>query len=118
MDFIDVCLPSHLHADYALKALVSMLPMSFPFTAGYEATFENASVSFYEKVLNGYVETGCRIYTYDKKETVTLKREEQCKALLTAAINDFCHDKNSGLSIENALPGLSIAFELSGSTGK
>jgi len=33
--------------------------------------------------------------------------------LLTAAIKDFRNEKESGLAIENALPGLSIAFSLS-----
>lgn len=94
----------------------SMLSMCSPFSVGYEATFENAYISYLEKSSNDSVETECYIYTNDKKEKVTFELEEHCKVLLTEAIKDFSYEKESGLTIENALPALSIAFELTNST--
>jgi predicted dehydrogenase len=90
----------------------SMQSMGSPFSVGYEATFENASISYFEKSSSDSFETECYIYSDGKKEKVTFELEEHCKALLTEAIKDFCNEEISGLTIENALPGLSIAFEL------
>lgn len=91
----------------------SMLPIASPFSVGYEATFEKAFISYFEKTSKDSVKTECCIYFNDKKEKVSFEREEHCKAVLVAAIKDFTDQKDSGLSIENALPGLSVALELS-----
>lgn len=93
----------------------SMLSMGSPFSVGYEATFENASISYFEKSFNDSVETECNIYFNGKKEKVTFEQEEHCKVLLTEVIKDFSNEKESDLTIENALPGLSVAFELTNS---
>lgn len=94
----------------------SMQSVGSPFSIGYEATFENASISYFEKSSNDYFETECCIYSEGKKENVTFEPEEHCKLLLTEALKDFSNVKESGLTIENALPALSIAFELTHST--
>jgi len=49
---------------------------------------------------------------FGTKEQVVFEREEHCKALLAAAIKDFKNQGDSGLALENALPGLSLALEL------
>lgn len=90
----------------------SMLSMGSPFSVGYEATFEGASISYFENSSNEAVETQCYIYSDGKKEEVTFESEEHCKALLTDVIKDFRNEKETELTIEKALPGLSIAFEL------
>jgi predicted dehydrogenase len=90
----------------------SMLSLGSPFSVGYEATFENASVSYSEKSSEDAVETECCIYSAGRKEKVHFDLDEHCKVLLSEAIKDFRNEKESGLAIENALPGLSIAFEL------
>lgn len=92
----------------------SMLSLGSPFTVGYEATFESASVSYFEKSSEEAVESECYIYSQGKKEKVHFEPDEHCKALLSAVIKDFKNEKESGLTIENALPALSIAFELTG----
>lgn len=94
----------------------SMQSMGSPFSIGYEATFENASISYFEKSSNDSFETGCCIYSEGKKKNIIFEPEEHCKALLTEAIKDFSNEKESGLTLENALPGLTIAFELTNST--
>ncbi len=90
----------------------SMLSLGAPFTIGYEATFENASITYFEKSSEDVFETECIIHSNGNKEKVSFESEEHCKALLRAAIKDFRNEKVSGLAIENALPALSIAFEL------
>lgn len=90
----------------------SMLAMGSPFTVGYEATFERATVSYCEKASKDTTETLCYIYTDGRKEEITCCREEHCLELLRAVVKDFKGDEGSGLDIENALPGLSIAYEL------
>jgi len=87
--------------------------MGSPFSVGYEATFEHAYISFFEKSTRDSVETECCVYTHDKKEKVIFEPEEHCKALLKAVIEDFSSDKDSGLGLESALPGLSLALSLS-----
>jgi predicted dehydrogenase len=94
----------------------SMQAMGSPFSVGYEATFENSSISYFEKSSQDSFETECYLYSDGKKEKITFEPEEHCKALLTEAIKDFCNEKESGLTIENALSALSIAFELNNST--
>lgn len=101
----DNLLKIHVHGN-------SMLPMGSPFCVGYEATFENASISYFEKSINAPVESECYIYSDGKKEKVTFELEEHCKNLLRGAIKEFSNEKVSDLSIDNALPALSIAFEL------
>lgn len=93
----------------------SMLSMGSPFSVGYEASFENASISYHEKSFSDAVETECYIYSDGRKEKVTFEHDEHCKILLTEVIKDFNNEKVSDLSIENALPALSIAFELTNS---
>ena len=39
--------------------------------------------------------------------------EDHCKALQADAIKDFNNESDSGLAIEDELPGLPIAFECS-----
>ena len=90
----------------------SMLSTGSPFSVGYEATFENASISYLENSSNEAVETQCYIYSDGRKEKVIFEAEEHCEALLTDAIRDFANKKESGLTIENALAGLSIALDL------
>lgn len=91
----------------------SMLSSSAPFSVGYEATFENASISYYENSSSDSFETQCYVYSDGKKEKVAFELEDHCKALLADAIKDFNNESDSGLAIENALPGLAIAFECS-----
>ncbi len=91
----------------------SMLSMGFPFHVGYEATFENATISYYEKSSPDENERECYIYSDGHKQIVSFESEEHCKILLREAIKDFNNEKESGLSIDTALPALSIAFELS-----
>lgn len=91
----------------------SMLALGSPFIVGYEATFERAFVSYYEKSSEDGVDSLCYLYSDGRKEKVTLVQEEHCLELLRAAIKDFSGDIVSGLGIENALPALSIAFKLS-----
>lgn len=108
-----------LLSDHSLKVHIhgnSMLSMGSPFSVGYEATFDNASISYFEKSFEDDIVTECFIYSDAKKEKVTLDLEEHCKVVLTEAIKDFSNDKDSGLTIENALPALSIAFEMSNKT--
>ncbi|MDD2504245.1 MAG: Gfo/Idh/MocA family oxidoreductase [Clostridia bacterium] len=93
----------------------SMLSMGSPFSIGYEATFENASISYIEKSFQESVETECFIYSEGETEKVTFELDQHCKALLVEALKDFRNEKDSGLTIENALPALSIAFGLSNS---
>jgi hypothetical protein len=90
-----------------------MMSMGAPFSIGYEATFENASISYYENSFKDAFETECYIYSDGKREKVTFELEEHCKSLLCEVIKDFSNEKESELTIENALPALSIAFELS-----
>ena len=90
----------------------SMLSMGSPFCVGYEATFENASITYFEKSINTSVESECYIYSDANKEKVTFELEEHCKNILRETIKDFSNEKVSNLSIDNALPALSIAFEL------
>ena len=89
----------------------SMLPLSSPFSVGYEATFEHAYISYFENSSRDSYDSECYIYYDDKKEKITLERDEHCKSLLKAAIMDFCNNKDSGLAIENALPALTIALK-------
>lgn len=96
----------------------SMLPMGSPFCVGYEATFENASISYFEKSINTPLQTECYILTDGNKEKVTFELEEHCKHILRGAIKEFSDEKVSDLSIDNALPGLSIAFELTNLSSK
>ncbi len=110
-----------LLANDSLKVHVqgnSMLSMGLPFSVGYEATFENASISYYEKSSEEGVETECSICSDGKKDKVTFDQEEHCKSLLKAVIKDFSNEKESGLALENALPALSIAFELNNSPSR
>lgn len=93
----------------------SMLSLGAPFSVGYEATFENASINYYEKSFKDAIETECYIYSDGKKEKVTYQLEEHCMALLREVIKDFGNEKESGLTIENALTSLSIAFALTNS---
>ena len=94
----------------------SLQSMGSPFSVGYEATFESATISYFENSLNDSFETECCIYSEGKKENVTFEPEEHCKAVLREAIKDFSNEIESELTIEKALPGLSIAFELYQST--
>jgi hypothetical protein len=96
----------------------SMLSMGSPFSVGYEASFENASISYYEKSFQDAVESECYIYSEGKKEKVTFEPEAHCMSLLRGAIKDFNNEEVSDLAIENALPGLSIAFALTNSTNQ
>jgi len=96
----------------------SMLSMGSPFWVGYEATFENASISYFEKSFIDPVETECYIYSNGKKEKVTFELEEHCKNLLREILKNFSNEKVSDLSIENALPALSIALELTKSPSR
>lgn len=91
----------------------SMLSPGAPFSVGYEATFENASISYYEDSSSDTFETQCCIYSDGKKEKVAFELEDHCKALLADAIKDFNNESDSGLTIGNALPGLAVAFECS-----
>ena len=90
----------------------SMLPLCSPFSVGYEATFEQAFISYFENSSNDSFDSECYIYYDDKKEKISFEREEHCKSLLKAAIMDFSNKKDSGLSIENALPALTIALNM------
>ncbi len=108
-----------LLSDNSLKIHVngnSMLSMGAPFSIGYEATFENASINYYEKSFKDANESECYIYSDGKKEKITYQLEEHCMALLRAVIKDFNKEKESGLAIGNALTSLSIAFALTNST--
>ncbi len=109
-----------LLSDDTLKIHVqgnSMQPVGSPFSVGYEATFENASVTYFEKSFHDAVQTECYIYSDGRKEKVSFEIDEHCKAMLEAVIKDFCNDKANRLSLENALPGLSIAYELAHAPG-
>lgn len=108
MDCLLSCDPFSVHVQGN-----SMLALPSPFEAGYHATFENACISYIERSSRDFFESECCIYHNGKKEKITLEREEHCKAVLAAAIKDFLNEKESGLAIENALPGLFLAFELS-----
>ncbi len=90
----------------------SMLSLGAPFSVGYEATFENATITYYENSFQAATESGCTIYSEGKAEKISFEPEAHCMNLLRAAFKDFRNEKESGLSIENALPGLAIAFEL------
>ncbi len=94
----------------------SMLSFGAPFSVGYEASFENATISYYENSFQDAVETACTIYSEGKTEKITYEPEVHCMNILREAIRDFKNEKESGLTIGNALPSLSIAFELSNSS--
>ena len=96
----------------------SMLSMSSPFWVGYEATFENAFISYSEKSFNDVVETECYIYSNEKKEKVAFELEKHCKTSLIEALKCFTNEKTSDISIENAIPALTIAFELTTSPSR
>jgi predicted dehydrogenase len=104
-----------LLADSSLKIHVqgnSMRSFDAPFSVGYEATFEHATISYYENSSEAAVESDCIIYSEGKSEKVVFELEEHCKALLRAALRDFKNEEESGLTIDHALPSLAIAFEL------
>ncbi len=106
-----------LIANPSLKVHVhgnSMLSFDAPFSVGYEATFEHATISYYEDSSEATVETECMIYSEGKREKVVFEPEAHCKALLRAAIEDIKNGTDSGLTIDNALPSLAIAFQLTG----
>lgn len=90
----------------------SMLSIGSPFSVGYEATYENATISYFENSFEDAMKSECYIYSGGKKEKVTFELEEHCKNILREAIKAFHNQKVSELTIENALPALSIAFEL------
>lgn len=94
----------------------SMLSLGSPFSVGYEATFEKAAISYFDKAFKDGTETECYIYSDGEKEKITFELEAHCKNLLRAVVKDFNHEKESGLTIENALPALSIAFEMTHSS--
>lgn len=96
----------------------SMLSMGAPFSIGYEATFEDAFISYQEDSLTDTFKSTCHIYSGGKKEEIFFEPEEHCMSLLKGVIQDFKHEKESDLIIESALPGLSIAFALGKSTIK
>ncbi len=104
-----------LLANQSLKIHVqgnSMLSMGAPFSVGYEATFENAYISYFEKSFQDPIESECYIYSEGKKEKVTFELEEHCKDVLKEVLKAFSDEKESDLSIEHALPALSISFDL------
>ncbi|MFB1052240.1 hypothetical protein [Paraliobacillus sp. JSM ZJ581] len=104
-----------LLSNHSLKIHVhgnSMLSIGSPFSVGYEATFENATISYFEKSFENIVKTECYIYSDGKKEEVSFELDDHCKVLLREAMKDFTNEKASGLTIENALPGLSIVSQL------
>ena len=90
----------------------SMLSMGSPFSVGYEATFENAYISYFEKSYHDSVECECYIFSEGKKEKITFELEEHCMDVLKEVIKAFRDEKEIDLSIEHALPALSIAFDL------
>ncbi len=94
----------------------SMLSMGAPFTVGYEATFDNATISYSEKSFEDAVETECYLYSNGKKEKVIFEPEEHCLDLLRGVIRDFNNQGSSDLALENALHGLAIAFKLTDSS--
>lgn len=104
-----------LLADPSLKVHVhgnSMLSFDAPFSVGYEATFEHATISYHENSSKAAVEAECIIYSEGKSERVVFEPEAHCLALLRAVLKDFQNEKDSGLTIDHALPSLAIAFEL------
>lgn len=110
-----------LLSNNSLKAHVqgnSMLSMGSPFYVGYEATFENAFISYFEKSFNDLVETECYIFSDGKREKVTFEPEEHCKNLLIEVVKNFSNQSISHLTIDNALPALSIAFEITNSSSR
>lgn len=96
----------------------SMLSMGAPFSVGYEVTFENATISYCENSFKDSAKSECYIYSGGEKESITFEPEEHCKALLRKVIKDFSDQKESDLTIENALPTLGIAFALTNSLSR
>lgn len=90
----------------------SMLPETAPFSVGYEAIFEKASISYFEESASDLLNSKCCIYTNNTKENLTFELLPHCEALLDAVIKDMRNEKPSNLSLENALNALNIAFKL------
>lgn len=91
----------------------SMTSMGSPFSVGYEAIFEDATISYFDNSFSDSVETACYLYCNNRKTKIYFEPEEHCLNLFKKVLHDFRTETASDLSMENALPALNIAFELS-----
>ena len=91
----------------------SMRSPGTPFSVGYEATFENATICYRENDSEAGEIAECSIYTDGQKLKVSYPPEAHCRLLLEAVLHDFSINEPGILSLENAMPALEIAFALS-----
>ena len=90
----------------------SMRSPGTPFSVGYEATFEHATICYQENDSEAGELAECTVYTKEQETKISFPPEAHCRRLLEDVLHDFRNKEASALSIENALPALKTAFAL------
>lgn len=91
----------------------SCMPMSYPFTVGFDAIFEEASVHFLERGYEDRVEASMVVYTKSGAEKIALP-EANCylEALKHVVACVQAKEKSPCLDLSEALLSLKVAFEV------
>lgn len=105
---------SHFHYPDAHAEIVasSQMPISYPFTVGYEAYFEKAKLVFQEADSHGQTESVLLEYTSTGKNELALEPVNPYEESLHHAIQCFADHTQSIIDIDHAVESLELALAL------
>ncbi|UED74172.1 Gfo/Idh/MocA family protein [Brevibacillus sp. DP1.3A] len=105
---------SHFHSPDTHAEIVasSQMPISYPFTVGYEAYFEKAKLVFQEADSHGQTESFLWEYTSSGKNELVLQPVNPYEDSLRHAIRCFADHTQSIIDVDHAVESLELALAL------
>lgn len=96
----------------ALVTASSMMPMSFPFTAGFHAIFENGAVDFNGEFPDGPPIKNTMLYLPERKEKLELNQANPYEAAIAHVVDCCQNGKESILGLADAAAAIKLACKI------
>ncbi len=93
----------------------SMMPLSHPFTVGYEAVFENGTIEYIENGYSDRCENSLTLFSNNKTEAIKIVESNHCEQSIKHVIECCTRDIPTTLSLEDAIKSLKVALEIKAS---